>query len=127
MNISYTTPTFVQYDILHGYTINSFIQNVTINDKSVIACLNVNTRQEMSYESVVSALINAKYTPDSVTAITLNYLLTLHEEVLEPEKVKEYQQDYKELQEYRAACKAEAKRAIEYVKENQIGPAWKDL
>ena len=81
----------------------------------------------LSYDNIVSELINYKYTQDQITAITLNYLLTLHEEVLEPEKVKEYQQDYKELQEYRAACKAEAKRAIEYAKENQIGPAWKDL
>ena len=27
----------------------------------------------------------------------------------------------------RDKMRAEAKRAIEYVKENQIGPAWKDL
>lgn len=126
MNISISKPKFVTFNLSEGYIINAFIKNRIINEVSLIEYLPVSVRK-LTYENIISELINVIYTQDQVTAITLNYLLTLHEEVIEPEKVKEYQQDYKELQEYRAACKAEAKRAIEYVKENQIGLAWKDL
>ncbi|MBQ7819877.1 MAG: hypothetical protein IJ341_10000 [Bacteroidales bacterium] len=118
MIITYNKPKFVTFSIIDGYTINAFITDDIVNNTNIIKYISVIIGYELSYDNIVSALINYKYTSDQVTAITLNYLLTLHEEVLEPEKVKEYQQDYKELQEYRAACKAEAKRAIEYVEEN---------
>lgn len=124
MKISPTKPEIVEGNIFK-YIINAFI---TYNDgNKTYSYVSTVVGNTPSYDNIVSALIHDKYTSDQVTAITLNYLLTLHEEVLEPEKVKEYQQDYKELQEYRAACKAEAKQAIEYIKENQIGPTWKDL
>lgn len=100
-----------------NYEIYMITGKTTVNNTEVYV-FNAIQVIHLSYDDIVSELINYKYTQDQITAITLNYLLTLHEEVLELEKVKEYQQDYKELQEYRAACKAEAKRAIEYVKEN---------
>lgn len=113
----YNKPKFVTYNISKGYTINAFVHTNTINNTTIYESIEIET-YGLTYDIIVSKLIEYKYSQDQITAITLNYLLTLHEEVLEPEKVKEYQQDYKELQEYRAACKAEAKRAIEYVKEN---------
>ena len=127
MEISTFKPAYLDYDVVSGYTLNAFLKEEYKNNKLVYTFKYVRLDHSPSYDYIVSQLINATYSTVSVTAITLNYLLTIHEEVLEPEKVKEYQQDYKELQEYRAACKAEAKRAIEYIKENQIGPAWKDL
>lgn len=119
MEISYTKPKIIEGTI-YKYVINAFI---TYNDRnktySYISAVIGNT---LSYDNIISALINEKYTQDQVTAITLNYLLTLHAEVLDPEKVKEYQEDYKKLQEYRAACKAEAKKAIKYAEINDIKP-----
>lgn len=113
--VSRQKPDFISFNIINGYILNAFIKTIDVDVYEYTSAIVGGT---LSYDVMISELINAKYTSDQVTAITLNYLLTLHEEVLEPEKVKEYQQDYKELQEYRAACKAEAKRAIEYVKEN---------
>lgn len=124
---SYIKPKPIIHSIDLGYTINLCTTVKIINNSQIYEYVTANIGYLLSYDIIVSTLINDKYTQDQVTAITLNYLLTLHEEVIEPEKVKEYQQDYKELQEYRVACKAEAKRAIEYIKENQIGPTWKDL
>lgn len=122
MNRTYTKPQFVTYRIAYGYTINSFIHKVVINNKELYEYETIKLDYNFNYESIISALINIKYNQDKVTAITLNYLLTLHAEVLDPEKVKEYQQEYKEFQEYRVLCKAEAKRAIEYAEINDVHP-----
>lgn len=122
MNITDKKPNFVIFKNGIGYIINAFIETNLVDNIKVFKYITIDITYNFNYEYIVSALINYKYTQDQVTAITLNYLLTLHNEVLEPEKVKEYQQDYKELQEYRAACKAEAKKAIEYADINDIGP-----
>ena len=117
MEITYTKPKTVTGNI-YNHIVNAFI---TYNPKNnTYSYVSVNAGNNFTYDSVISLLIADKYSQDQITAITLNYLLTLHQEVLEPEKVKEYQQEYKELQEYRAACKAEAKKAIEYVEINGI-------
>lgn len=122
MQNSYNKPKFVSFTLANGYDINAFIKEVYIQNKKMFNYTFINVGFNFDYNNIISTLINTKYTQDQITAITLNYLLTLHEEVLDEEKIKEYQQEYKELQEYRAACKAEAKQALEYADINDIGP-----
>lgn len=119
MEITYTKPKTVTGNI-YNYIVNAFITHNPKNN--TYSYISVNAGNNFTYDNIISLLVAAKYTQDRVTAITLNYLLTLHAEIIDPEKVKEYQQEYKELQEYRAACKAEAKKAIEYVEINDIHP-----
>lgn len=116
--ISDKKPKCVTFDIINGYTINAFIKNVN----NVYEYVTIIIGSKLSHDTIISELININYNQDQVTAITLNYLLTLHAEVINPEKVKEYQQEYKELQEYRLICKNEAKRLIEYAEINDVHP-----
>jgi hypothetical protein len=119
MEITYTKPNIVEGN-KYNYIVNAFITHN--NKNNTYNYISINLGGYFIYDDIIAKLIAAKYTQDQVTAITLNYLLTLHQEVLEPEKVEEYQQEYKELQEYRAACKAEAKKAMEYAEINDIRP-----
>lgn len=122
MTTSYSKPNDVIYNIGYGYIINPFITKIIIKNKEVYQYESLELNYNFNYDTIISALISLKYTNDQVTAITLNYLLTLHDEVIESEKVKEYQQEYKELQEYRLICKNEAKRLIEYAEINDVHP-----
>lgn len=122
MATSYIKPKLIEFKIGLGYTINCFCHPIIVNNIEIYEYVTENIKYVLSYDNIISVLINTKYSQDQITAITLNYLLTLHEEVLESEKIKEYQQEYKELQEYRAACKAEAKKVLEYADINDIGP-----
>lgn len=122
MTTSYSKPNDVTYNIGYGYIINPFITKIIIKNKEVYQYESLELNYNFNYDTIISALMSLKYTNDQVTAITLNYLLTLHDEVIESEKVKEYQQEYKELQEYRLICKNEAKRLIEYAEINDVRP-----
>lgn len=122
MTTSYSKPKDVTYNIGYGYIINPFITKIIIKNKEVYQYESLELNYNFNYDTIISALMSLKYTNDQVTAITLNYLLTLHAEVIDPEKVKEYQQEYKELQEYRLICKNEAKRLIEYAEINDVHP-----
>lgn len=117
-NISIEKPKSVIFDIINGYTINAFISHIN----NFYEYTNIVIGSQLTADLIISELINDKYSQDKVTAITLNYLLTLHQEILNPEKVKEYEQEYKELQEYRVICKNEAKRLIEYAEINDVHP-----
>ena len=122
MTTSYSKPNDVTYNIGYGYIINPFITKIIIKNKEVYQYESLELNYNFNYDTIISALMSLKYTNDQVTAITLNYLLTLHDEVIDPEKVKEYQQEYKELQEYRLICKNEAKHLIEYAEINDVHP-----
>ena len=61
-----------------------------------------NDTTEVLYERRVRQLIRLRYDQDSVEAILNNYLS-------EPDN-EEYAREFKELQEYRALCKEQAKR-----------------
>lgn len=71
----------------------------------------------LSYENIVAAIVSAKYSNDDVTAITLNYLLAVHNEVGEDKK-EEYANEYKTLQAWRQKAKEIAKEVLEYWEEN---------
>lgn len=74
----------------------------------------------LSYENIIAAIVDAKYSNDDVTAITLNYLLAVHNEVGEDKK-EEYINEYKTLQAWRQKAKGIAKEVLEFAqKQNMI-------
>lgn len=74
----------------------------------------------LDYEHIIAAIVDAKYSNDDVTAITLNYLLAVHNEVDE-NKQEEYIREYKTLQEWRQKAKGIAKEVLEFAqKQNMI-------
>lgn len=74
----------------------------------------------LSYENIIAAIVEAKYSNDDVTAITLNYLLAVHNEVDE-NKQEEYINEYRTLQAWRQKAKGIAKEVLEFAqKQNMI-------
>ena len=74
----------------------------------------------LSYENIIAAIVNAKYSNDDVTAITLNYLLAVHNEVDE-NKQEEYINEYRTFQAWRKKAKEIAKDVLEFAqKQNMI-------
>lgn len=65
----------------------------------------------ITYGNIISAIVDAKYSHDDVTAITLNYLLVLHNEADE-DKNEEYMNEYNLLQNWRKKAKEIAKEVL---------------
>lgn len=73
----------------------------------------------LEYENIIAAIVNARYSSDDVTAITLNHLLTMHNEA-EEDKKDEYVSEYNALQEWRKKAKEIAKEVLSYWEAQKI-------
>lgn len=89
------------------------IEGNVVEDPVQFSCQSVDIRGEHGYGNVVGAIVNDKYSPDDVQAITANYELAKDEEsAITEEKRSEYLEEYKEFQAYRAHAKEVASKVI---------------
>lgn len=80
-------------------------------------CESVDTT-DRSYGGIVSAIINDRYSPDSVQAILANCQNAIDpESSLDAEKRAEYLQEYHDFQDYREHAKTVARLAVAKIEE----------
>lgn len=84
-----------------------------VSDPVQFSCQNVDIKGDHGYGSIVSAIVNDKYTPDQIQAIVFNYELAKDEESdITAEKRAEYLQEYRDLQIFRAHAKEVAQLVV---------------
>lgn len=76
-------------------------------------CENIDVVGDRDYGSIISAIVNGRYSPDDVQAIMANYELAKDSESnITEEKRAEYIADYAAFQEWRAHAKDVATRVL---------------
>ncbi len=102
------------------YIIQDNGEQITMEGVKAYKQLIVILENPITYENIIAAIVNARYSSDDVTAITLNHLLTMHNEA-EEDKKDEYVSEYNALQEWRNKAKEIAKDVLGYAqKQNMI-------
>lgn len=80
-------------------------------------CENIDVVGARDYGSIVSAIVNGRYSPDDVQAILANYELAKDtESAISEEKRAEYLADYAAFQAWRAHAKEVAAQVLELLK-----------
>ncbi len=110
----------VDDELDNRYLIHNGGEQIMLNGVKVWKQLIVILEAPLLYENIIAAIVDAKYSNDDVTAVTLNYLLAIHDKTDE-EKKKEYVNEYETLQAWRKKAKIIAKDVLEYAqKQNMI-------